>query len=123
MILNEQRINAVPEVSVNQAKAEISAEKYFAILDVRETFELKLAHLKNDKVINVPISLLAQNGTKELPDELQNKQKKILVICHFGIRSYQVTRWMSQLGWSDVHSMRGGLDDWAVEIDPSIGRY
>jgi predicted sulfurtransferase len=35
----------------------------------------------------------------------------------------QVTLWLQQQGWQNITSLRGGIDAYAIQVDPSIGRY
>jgi rhodanese-related sulfurtransferase len=45
------------------------------------------------------------------------------VHCHHGGRSLRVVRWLREQGFSRAQSMAGGIDQWAVDIDPSLPRY
>jgi predicted sulfurtransferase len=35
----------------------------------------------------------------------------------------QVTQWMRALGWRNVFSLAGGIDAYANQIDPGVGKY
>jgi len=54
---------------------------------------------------------------------LQDKNAEIVVFCHKGVRSAQVTMWLKQQGWTNVLSMAGGIDAWAKQVDPDGGMY
>ena len=41
----------------------------------------------------------------------------IVVMCHHGVRSLNVTNWLRQQGFENVQSMRGGIDRWSREVD------
>ena len=47
------------------------------------------------------------------------KTKKCVVICHHGIRSLSGAMYLRSLGVK-AYSLKGGLDLWAREIDPSL---
>ena len=47
----------------------------------------------------------------------------IVVVCHHGVRSMNVTAWLRQQGFDRVQSLRGGIDRWAREIDPGVPLY
>ena len=51
------------------------------------------------------------------------RQREIVVYCHHGIRSLQVASWLRQLGFDNAQSMAGGIDRWALQIDPTLPRY
>ena len=91
-------------------------------MDVREPAELALANLGEDVVV-VPLSELAKDREAALPDELLDQSKEIVVFCHTGVRSGQVTAWMLSSGWTNVSSMEGGIEAYARYIDPSVGFY
>lgn len=112
-----------PEISVREVAQKISESGDFIILDVRELWETALAGLKDERVRLAPLSELAYKGTDALPPEASQKGAEIIVICHHGIRSAEVAAWLGMQGWSSVHSMEGGLEAFAAEVDPSIGRY
>jgi len=45
------------------------------------------------------------------------------VLCHHGVRSAQVTGWLAQQGWTNIKSVRGGIDAYARQIDQAVGFY
>ena len=53
----------------------------------------------------------------------RNKEAEIVVLCHHGVRSAQVTAWLLQEGWKNVKSMAGGIAAYAEQVDPSVGAY
>lgn len=112
----------VPGLSVQEVAAKIANEESFILLDVREPVELLYANL-GDWVTKAPLSELAERQLEALPDALLDKDAEIIVMCHHGNRSAQVTGWLRQQGWSNVYNMDGGIDAYALEVDPSIGRY
>jgi len=113
----------VPEIDVNQLANKLGSSDPFVLLDVREAWELDVAMIVDDRLKVVPTSRLAQLGVSALPDDVQQKDAEILVICHHGVRSAQVTQWLLQRGWTNVVSVRGGIDAYAKQIDSSVGKY
>ncbi|MFM8893636.1 MAG: rhodanese-like domain-containing protein [Planctomycetia bacterium] len=51
------------------------------------------------------------------------RPRQIFVHCHHGIRSLKVANWLRQRGFTAVTSMRGGIDAWSTDVDPSVPRY
>ena len=47
----------------------------------------------------------------------------IVVHCHHGVRSLRVTQWLRERGFASATSMRGGIDAWSAEVDPSVPVY
>lgn len=112
-----------PELSVKQVEHKRQAGDVFIWLDVREREEIAKVSIKDERIRLSPLSELADRQLKALPDEAQDQQAEIIVFCHHGMRSAQVTAWLQQQGWQKVTSMSGGVAAWAHEIDPTIGTY
>ncbi|MFN8446743.1 MAG: rhodanese-like domain-containing protein [Caldilineaceae bacterium] len=112
-----------PEISTRDVDAKVKSGQKFVWLDVREPYEFASAAIANTNISRVPISRLAQEGPDALPTEAQDKNTEIVVSCHHGGRSAQVVAWLRQQGWTNVLNMDGGIDAWAREVDPSVGRY
>lgn len=113
-----------PEVSVHDVAAKQNDDSEFLLVDVREPNELELASLPAEDFVNMPLSELRERRLDAVPEELrQNKELDVVLFCHKGLRSAQVTVFLRQQGWSNAVSMAGGIDAWADEIDESVGKY
>lgn len=112
-----------PEITVQDVAAKLKQGDSFVLLDVREPYELQSASLPEGTFTLAPLSDLATRQTAALPPAAQAKDTEIVVFCHHGVRSAQVTAWLRQQGWTNVLSMAGGIDTYAREMDPSVGTY
>ncbi len=113
----------IPEISVQDVAAKQANGDDFILLDVREARELALVNL-GESITHVPLSDIADRRLDALPESVrQDTDTEIIVLCHHGNRSAQVTGWLRQQGWTNVLNMAGGIDAYAIQIDPSIGRY
>ena len=85
------------------------------LLDVREVHEWRIC--------NLPGSVLVPFGT--LPARLQDlpRDRGIVVYCHSGARSGRAARFLRERGFARVYNLRGGIDAWAREVDPSMPTY
>lgn len=85
------------------------------LLDCREHEELLLCRLPG--ALHIPMH--------DLPTRLRelDPQREIIVFCHRGMRSHAVAAFLKEQGFSHVRSLRGGIDAWATEVDPSVPRY
>lgn len=95
----------------------------FTLLDVREEWEIRLAALQDERVLVIPMSVLARQRRDAFPEPLRNPDAPMVVMCHHGVRSANVTAWMLQNGWKNVHSLAGGIDAYARQVDSSVGIY
>lgn len=112
-----------PEISVQAVAQKLAEPSPPLLLDVREAHELASASLPEGTFLLVPLSDLANRQLAALPAEAQDQNAEIVVFCHHGMRSAQVTAWLRQQGWTNVVSMAGGIDAYAQEIDASVGTY
>ncbi len=112
-----------PEISVQAVSEKLAQDEDFILLDVRELHELDRAQLTHRQVNVLPLSELAQKQLAALPAVVQDKTAEIVVMCHHGNRSGQVTAWLINQGWTNVLNMAGGIDTFARDIDPKIGFY
>lgn len=85
------------------------------LLDVREPWEYEKCHLANS-------SLVPMRQIPEHAPQMQQDQE-IVVICHHGIRSRQVAQYLESVGFTDLINLTGGVESWAIDIDPTMKRY
>lgn len=114
----------IPEISPQDLAAKLNSDADFILLDVRETWELQHARFEDPRLIVLPMSRLARERTGALPEPIAaNPEAEVIVVCHQGVRSADVTGWLLQQGWSNVRSLAGGIDAYAREVDSSVGSY
>ena len=116
-------LKIVPESDVSALSEKLKSDEDFVLLDVREEWELNLAKITDKRLIHVPMSQLSAGEVAVLPEPAQSPEGSVYVICHHGVRSANVTRWLSTQGWKHVFSVRGGIDEYARKIDKSVGFY
>ena len=85
------------------------------VLDVREPWEVSICSLEDS--LKVPMQQVPAHAGN-LPDD-----QPIVVICHSGLRSDHVARWLRGQGLTNAVNLAGGIDAWAERIDPSMARY
>jgi rhodanese-related sulfurtransferase len=104
------------EIDPSEVKRRLDAGEKIRMVDVREPFEHQQANIAGAALIpmrSVPQSLEA----------LRAGAGQLVVFCHHGMRSLQVTEWLRSQGLEDCVSMAGGIDRWSLEIDPGVPRY
>lgn len=55
--------------------------------------------------------------------QLLDEEAEIVVICHHGMRSMQVAHFLERQGLDCVYNLTGGIEAWAVDVDPDMPRY
>ncbi len=113
----------IPEITVEELAKKLRSQDKFILLDVREAWELGQARITDDRLELAPMSVLGDRGLEALPPSIRQKDSEIYVMCHRGVRSADVTGWLASQGWTNVHSVRGGIDLYARKIDSSVGTY
>ena len=105
------------EISVGDVKSLLDEQADFFLLDCREAEEHATASIAGS-------TLLPMSEIQERVGELEpQRARHIVVHCHLGGRSMQVTQWLRQQGFDRVQSMAGGITAWSDEIDPSVPTY
>jgi len=105
------------EIDLLSVRAKLDKQLDFLLLDCREPDEHATAHIPGAKLL--PMSQLAASLT-----ELEEfRDFHIAVHCHHGGRSLRVARWLREQGFGKAQSMAGGIDQWSLEIDPTVPRY
>ncbi len=98
-----------------------SEEENPIILDVREDSELKIACLPWE-FLHLPISKVSLEYVKMKIGD--TKDKKFVVICHAGIRSYNFGQWSLDNNLvNEIWNLEEGIDGWSKYIDQTIPRY
>lgn len=86
------------------------------LVDIRRPHEREIVALEDD--FWIPMQQLGQNL-----EELRDAPRPLVIYCHSGVRSLRVAKMLQEEGFEDVYSLAGGIDAWAVKIDPSLDRY
>lgn len=85
------------------------------VLDVREPWEVERCVIEGS--VAIPMGEIVQRA-----DEL-DAARDWVVVCHHGMRSLQVALFLERNGFERMHNLRGGIDAWAVQVDPAMPRY
>jgi rhodanese-related sulfurtransferase len=103
------------EIEPRALAARLSAGAPPRLIDVREAWEFAIAALPGAEL--VPGSVLAR-GAAAIP-----RDREIVLYCHSGMRS---AHWLNALraqGYERISHLRGGIDAWSTQVDPSVPRY
>jgi rhodanese-related sulfurtransferase len=105
-----------PEINAQALTLQLKQPNPPLLLDVREKWEYETAHIDNSLLM--PMGDVPSRAHAELdPDE------PIVVLCHHGARSLNVTMWLRAQGFECVQSLSGGIDNWSRAIDSTVTRY
>lgn len=103
------------EITVTEAKRLLDQSSPPLLVDVREADELAMCRIAGS--LHIPLAQLpARLG--EIPSN-----RPVLILCHHGGRSLRATQFLRAQGRTAVSNIQGGIEAWACQIDPSLGRY
>lgn len=102
-------------ISPVDLKEKIMHGQPFRLIDLREPVELQISVIPNSE--NVPF--------RRLSDEMEkwDKSQPVVLICHIGFLSAIARRMLSEAGFKNVKSLKGGMRAWARETDSSSRIY
>jgi rhodanese-related sulfurtransferase len=89
------------------------------VLDVREPWELQTVSVQAQ---GFTLMTIPMNTVPARLSELDPEQP-IACLCHHGARSMQVAHFLVGRGFGQVANIAGGIDAWAIELDPTLARY
>ncbi len=107
--------SSLPEITAVELRDALAGSDPPLLVDVREPEERAISQIEG--------SVLIPKG--ELPhrvDEL-TRARSLVLYCRSGSRSADATRTLLELGFTNVRNLRGGVNAWAQQVDPSLPVY
>jgi adenylyltransferase/sulfurtransferase len=108
---------SVVEVSAAEVQAARQRGDDFLLLDVREQAEWDVAHIEGARLL--PLGEV-EARIEELADW---RGRRVVAHCHHGGRSARACEILQAHGFQDVRNLAGGIEAWALTVDPSVPRY
>ena len=104
----------VQELHALRQSSDQSAEQ-LTLLDIRENHEVETCAI--DGSLHIPMNDIPDNMDK-LP-----REGMLVVYCHVGGRSAQVTAWLRGNNVDNAINLIGGIKAWTEEIDTDMNDY
>jgi len=95
------------------AKAQVSGVARF--LDIRTREEHETVKIAGSE-------LFSQDLIRQMMDGCP-KDTMLVIYDHAGTRSLDAAAYFSGHGFENVRALKGGIDQWSQEVDPSLPRY
>ena len=104
----------IETIDATRLKEKRDANEDFVLLDVRSQEEFQLVNIGGT---HIPL--------QDLPERFRELSEKtpIVVLCHHGVRSEQAASFLEAKGFKEVSHLDGGIDSWAIEVEPDLLRY
>ncbi len=103
------------DIEVGQLAEQLEQGQQIHLLDVREPHELEISQLEGADLI--PLGQLAARLS-----ELDSAEEMV-VFCKGGTRSARALELLASAGFRKVKNLKGGINAWAQEVDPSLPIY
>jgi rhodanese-related sulfurtransferase len=102
-------------VEPKELAAWLQREPALRLVDVRSREEFEAVHLPGSVLLSQPVMMeIMGEGTNTRP---------LVVIDHQGKKSLDAAAYFLGHGLQNVQCLRGGIDAWSQEVDPTIKRY
>jgi len=111
----ERDDDGFPTIAVEELHASMQAGQTPLVLDVREPHERAIASIPG--AMSMPLG--------QIPARLHTLDPvgTITITCHRGARSAQAYRLLRAAGFERLQILEGGVDAWAMRVDPTMARY
>ncbi len=103
------------DISATELAERLRQGNSIRLLDVREPHELEISRLEGETLI--PLGELAARLS-----ELDSAEEMV-VFCKAGTRSARALELLVSAGFRKVKNLKGGINAWAREVDPSLPIY
>ena len=103
------------ETTVEELKEKRDNNDSFVLLDVRDAHEYYIADI--DGTTRIPYDDL-ESRIEEL-----NTEDEIITICRSGNSASDAVKLLESKGFENASVLKGGINEWAKKIDPSLPQY
>jgi adenylyltransferase/sulfurtransferase len=103
------------DIAATELEKRLKAGDRLRLIDVREPHELEISHIEGADLI--PLGQLAARLS-----ELDSAEE-IVLFCKAGTRSARALEVLASAGFRRVKNLKGGINAWAREVDPSLPIY
>jgi monothiol glutaredoxin len=113
-ITNPAEPPQVRQLGPGELKAMLDRKAALELFDVRTEKERAVARIEGARLLDAA----GEAHLRSLP-----KDATLVFHCHHGGRSQAAAERFVAEGYRNVYNLRGGIDAWSIEIDPSVPRY
>ena len=103
------------DITASQLSSRLKENPDLRLIDVREPHEREISNLEGSELI--PLGQFAAR-LKEL-----NSAEELVIFCKAGTRSTRALEILVSAGFKKVKNLKGGINAWAINVDPSLPIY
>ena len=119
MPVEESADDMEKEIAVEQVKQMLDKKHVFKLIDVREPSEYQICKIEGAELI--PLGDIEAKNMSRLNG--LNQDDEIVLHCKAGVRSMKALRVLEKMGFHNLKSMRGGINEWSEKVDSSVPLY
>lgn len=103
------------DITAQELAERLKEETALRLIDVREPHELEISSLEGAELI--PLGQFASRLSE------MDSAEDIVLFCKAGTRSTRALEILASAGFKKVKNLKGGINAWAVFVDPSLPIY
>ncbi len=100
--------NQIKIINVHELKNKMDKDPHLCLIDIRELEEWQEIRIPN--TLHIP----KNNLSSCIGSYVNNKTQAIYLYCRGGVRSLYAAQDLLDLGYKEVHSVEGGIVEWAI---------
>jgi rhodanese-related sulfurtransferase len=101
-------------ISAGEVQSWLAEKKNFLLLDVRSREEFEAVKIDGAQFLSQETVQTLMTGDRTIP---------VVFVDHEGKHALDTAAYFQGHGFTQVHCLRGGIDAWALEVDPAMPRY
>ena len=103
------------DITASQLSSRLKENPGLRLIDVREPHEREISNLEGSELI--PLGQFAARL-----NELDSAEELVL-FCKAGTRSTRALEILASAGFKKVKNLKGGINAWAIDVDPNLPIY
>ncbi len=115
----EDSVDTALEIEPAEVKRMMDSGEKFTLIDVRNPSEYGICKIEGSTLI--PLDEIEERDPERLNG--LGKDDFIVLHCKAGVRSMKALKAMQDMGYHNLKSMRGGINEWSESVDPSVPTY
>lgn len=105
----------ISEITVRELADKLKGPTPPLVIDVREPHEFEYARIEGAQLR--PLGQIMAWASEF------DKEAELVLQCHTGSRSMYAAQFLQRLGFKRVANLKGGIEAWSIQVDPSVPRY
>jgi adenylyltransferase/sulfurtransferase len=115
--MSNENPHAIPQITALELKQRLDGGEDLTLIDVREPFEWDISNLAEYGARLIPLDQVGERAGEI------DRNAEVVLYCRSGARSAGALRELRSRGFERVWNLKGGINEWAKDVDPSFPKY